>query len=224
MEHPESYMDSGKLDLTLPENLDVVEDLSEEGELGQFLLALLDEAKKDNKPLFVEGFGTQDIAIEYNGQKVHFYMKPSLDHGNEPVVHTHYALRTRDFKQPWVRDAIQKTPENGWLEIIPVTLSELSEAVAGTPFDLANLERRYPNVSMPDIMDAIAEETADLGEFFTFQTVGGLEFVRLHFRDENLRERYLADDPQILEQIRAVLAPALSRIHSRLDQINRKTA
>lgn len=217
-------MDQHKLDLTLPENLDVVEDLPEEGELGQFILALLDRARTEGRHLYVEGFGTGTVTVEYDGQKAAFYLKLSVDHGDEPIQHAHYALRTFYFKQPWVREAIKKTPDNGWLEVIPVTLSELSQSVAGMPFDLVELEKRYPNVLMGDILDSIAEESHDLSEFFTFRTVGGREFVRLYFKDEGLHEKYLNDDPQLLAEIKKKLDPVLARIHEKLGKKNRKTA
>ncbi len=220
MDTLEHFDTDNMIDLTLPENEAVVSKMKDMGEVGQFVLLLLERAKSEGKLLTLSGLGTGKISLLYDNDGVKFCLRPSMDVGDEGISHAHYALRTYFYKKPWVRDIVSRIPDNGWVEIWPVTFAEICSGLVGEKFNLDVIERQYPNVKYPKIISIIESETKGLDQYFTYRPAPGLEFFRMVFRDETVKEAYLQDDQVALQPLKDILAQALPKIHQKLLEAN----
>lgn len=216
------------VDLKAAQNSDTIEVLEvlakNYGELGAIVINLVEKAKSEDKDIKIDGLGTSAITVMYGDQIASFYYRPSIDVGDGPIEHAHYAIRMYDYKKTWAREQIDKSPKSGWIEVFPITFAELCTAVSGKRFDSDLLETQYPKVKYSTILNIIAEETAILNEYFTYNPAPGLEFFKMNFINPQLREQYLNDDPKFYETFGPIVAKVTTSIHTRLAQLNAQSS
>ena len=225
METKESYLPGDDMvNLLEPDNVEAVDELQYMGKLGKFVLMLLEKAKAENKPLYVEGFGEQTFTVSYNGDRVDFETRASIDSGDAPIEHAHYATLMENFKKPWVKEVMDSMQDEDWLERIPLSFTQFCREVGKETLDLIDLQEQYPNLTFSDMLRIIGEETGPLNQYFTYETAPGRECFAMNFADPAMEQKFLDDDPEFKQIFEPIVKEFIPKVHAKLDALNKEKA
>lgn len=224
MESKDKFIPNEKemIDLTKLENQEAVDELSYLGFLGQFVLKLLEKAKAENKDLLIEGFGTGNFTIVYDGEPVYFMSKMSVDPGGDDIDRAQYSISKKDLRKPWVRGILESLPGYELIEKRAITLKQLCLDAAGESLDLIDLKEQYPKISTADILTVVEEELKKLGTNFRFRPLPNREFCYLDFVDKELERKYIDNDPTFEAMFGPIVKDIVTAVHAGLKAKNDK--
>lgn len=208
------------IDLKDPSSQEAIDLLKEMGKCGEVILKLLEKAKQEKKELKVEGFGTQELTVVYDGDPIHFYLKVSTDQGDEPIKNSHYVLNLTDYKKPWIRTIVSQAPDTGWLEIAPLSFAQFCRAVTGKTVDLPELEKLYPNLNASAMIRVIGAETQNLNPYFNYRAAPGRGLFKMIFKDKTMENKFLNDDLEFVRTFGTMVNTIITAIHDKLSGLN----
>lgn len=173
----------------------------------------------------VKGVNTLTMTVQYGDEAVDFILKPSVDQGDEPIEHAHYEIWAADYKKPWVRSLIASDSAE-WLRILPLNFADLTLELTGEDLKLNTLEQQFPNLTYGEMMTVIDEETSSLDEFFTYKqgvSAGAWGFYMM-FKSDDMYEKYLQNDPVLMERLKIAASEFVPQIMARLRDLSTKKA
>lgn len=225
--HNETMTEDGYIDLMDSMNSATVEELKERGPIGDFVVKLLDKARTEKKQVWVKGVNDMTTTVKYGDETADFILRASVDQGDAPIEHAHYELWMADYKKPWVRELIKPEESGVWLQLLPINFADLTKELTGRDLKLNVLEEQFPKLTYSEMMKVIGEETDALDEFFTYKQGGksaGAWGFYMMFKDEEMYQKYLRNDPEVMGKLRNAADGFVPKIMARLQELSAKKA
>lgn len=209
------------IDLKDNRNKFILDELKDMGTFGDFVLRLLDQAKRENTDLKIEGMGTQEYNVFYGNESVFFTVNVNVDAGDAPIESGYLGTNIECMKKPWVSKILDQMPNKNWVRVRPLDFSRFCDEVVGeNQFSIKGLESRYPKLSRFEIKDILLEEFPDLQKYFFIVSQKGRPNFAMTFKDEAMKKKYMNDDPAFFATFKPILEDALPKIHKKLAQLN----
>lgn len=198
----EQYSDDQKYDICTPENEWILADIQNRAAIGTLIMRLREKALQAGQPLYVSGLNSVPT-VTYNGEEVAFI--PGFSHDPEGMApsHSSYTVSPREYKKPWLQEALKEIGLN-FLHPSRLNCRDLFLEVLEEDINLDVLGGKHPGEKPSTLFNRFRSAVQHhLATIFRLPLSANSPLgPELEFVSMDLKSKYLANDPALMEEIK----------------------